>query len=66
MNHGFENLIDGYISVFMGSLTNNIHRANNILDATNNIHQIVDKIVSDAISDIDNRLNRPQEDYQEG
>ena len=59
MGHGFEKLIDVYISLFMTSLSNNFQNVNNI-------HQKVDKLVSDAIDDIDNRLNKHPEDHQEG
>ena len=51
---GIEKLVDGYISY-------SLRGTSNALQTVDNVHQSIDKIVSDIINDIDNRLNKPNE-----
>ena len=55
MRHGFERIIDIY--------TYNLVRGfRNVLHTTNNIQHAIKTVVSDALEDIDRRLNRSQRD----
>ena len=55
MQRGFENILDAY-------LYNMVKGVRNIVMATNNIKKTVEQIASDAIDDIDERLNKSGHD----
>ena len=56
---GIQKLVDGYISY-------SIRGTSNALQTKGNVHQSIDKIVSDIINDIDTRLNKPKDNTLDG
>ena len=48
-----EKIVDGHVFYTLRGI-------NNAINAKKNVSRTIDKIVSDAVADIDNRLNKPK------
>ena len=52
IKNGMEKIVDGYVFYTLRGI-------NSAINKKRNASRIIDKIVSDAVADIDNRLNNP-------
>ena len=55
---GFEKVVDGIALTFVNGL-------GNIIQATGNVSETIDKFLYASLKDIDNRLNKPKTDFQQ-